>query len=351
VRGIAGDIERWRRQGEQVAIATVVATRRSAPRPIGSKLGVSEGGELAGSVSGGCVENEVFGAAREVLAGGPSRLLTYGISDDLALEVGLPCGGEIDVFVDAPDEAVLERLLRLGERGERGVHFTVLDGPEAGSELLVLEGGETAGSGPGELAAHAEALVRGKRSQILELEGRTVFADVLGPPPRVLIFGAVDTAEALCRASKMIGWQAIVADARAKFATAERIPSADELIVGWPEDVLGRVRPDHDTAVVVLTHEEKFDVPALVGALATEAFYVGALGSRRAQERRRERLLEAGVDEGELERIFGPSGLDLGAQSPEETALSILGEILAVRAGRGGGHLKEAGGRIHADVA
>jgi xanthine dehydrogenase accessory factor len=351
VRGIAADIERWRRQGEQVAIATVVATRRSAPRPIGSKLGVSEGGELAGSVSGGCVENEVYGAAREVLAGGPSRLLTYGISDDLALEVGLPCGGEIDVFVDAPDEGVLERLLRLGERGERAIHFTVLDGPEAGSELLVVEGGETAGSGPGELAAHAEALIRGKRSQILELEGRTVFADVVGPPPRVLIFGAVDTAEALCKACNMIGWQAIVADARAKFATAERIPSADELIVGWPEDVLGRVGPDHDTAVVVLTHEEKFDVPALVGALATEAFYVGAMGSRRAQERRRERLLEAGVDESELERIFGPSGLDLGAQSPEETALSILGEIVAVRAGRGGGHLKEAGGRIHVDVA
>jgi len=329
----------------------VVATRRSAPRPIGSKLGVSEGGELAGSVSGGCVENEVYGAAREVLAGGPSRLLTYGISDDLALEVGLPCGGEIDVFVDAPDETVLERLLRAGERGERAVHFTVLDGPEAGSELLVLEGGETAGSGPPELAVHAEALIRGKRSRIVELEGHSVFADVVGPPPRVLIFGAVDTAEALCKACSTIGWLSIVADARAKFATSERIPSAGELIVGWPEEVLERVRPDHDTAVVVLTHEEKFDVPALLGALATEAFYVGAMGSRRAQERRRERLLEAGVDEAELERIFGPSGLDLGAQSPAETALSILGEILAVRAGRSGGHLKEAGGRIHADVA
>jgi len=351
MRGIAADIERWRGRGEQVAIATVVATRRSAPRPIGSKLGVSAGGELAGSVSGGCVENEVFGVAREVLAGGSSRLLTYGISDDMALEVGLPCGGEIDVFVDAPDEAVLRRLLEASERAERAVHFTVVDGPETGAELLVLEGGETVGGGPAELAGHAEAIIRGKRSQLLELEGRTVFADVVGPPPRVLVFGAVDTAEALCKACSMIGWHGIVADARAKFATAERIPSAGELIVGWPEDVLERVRPDHDTAVVVLTHEEKFDVPALVGALATEAFYVGALGSRRAQERRRERLLEAGVGEAELERVWGPSGLDVGAQSPEETALSILGEILAVRAGRGGGHLKEAGGRIHADVA
>jgi xanthine dehydrogenase accessory factor len=351
MRELARDLERWRRSGERVAVATVVATRRSAPRPVGAKLGVSEGGELAGSVSGGCVENEVYGVARDVLAGEPGRLLTYGISDEFALEVGLPCGGEIDVFVDTPDEAVLVRSLQVAERGERAVHFTVLDGPDAGRELLVLEGGEVVGSGPPQLAVHGHDLIRGKRSRTLELEGRTVFADVLGPPPRLLVFGAVDTAEALCKAARMIGWRTIVADARGKFATAERIPSADELIVGWPEDALASVRPDHDTAIVVLTHEEKFDVPALAGALATEAFYVGAMGSRRAQDSRRERLAEAGIDDESLERIFGPSGLDLGAQSPAETALSVLAEILAVRAGRAGGHLKEARGRIHADVA
>ena len=351
VRELARDLERWRARGERVAIGTVVATRRSAPRPVGSKLGVSEGGDLAGSVSGGCVENEVYGVAREVLDGGPGRLLTYGISDDFALEVGLPCGGEIDVFVSAPDEAVLLRAVQVGERGERAVHFTVLDGPDVGAELLVLEDGEVVGSGPPELAGHGHDLIRGKRSRTLELEGRTVFTDVLGPPPRVLVFGAVDTAEALCKVARMIGWRTIVADARGKFATAERIPSADELIVGWPEEALARVQPDHDTAIVVLTHEEKFDVPALAGALATEAFYVGAMGSRRAQASRRERLGEAGIDEESLERIFGPSGLDLGAQSPSETALSVLAEILAVRAGRSGGHLKEARGRIHADVA
>jgi xanthine dehydrogenase accessory factor len=351
VRELAPDLERWRGRGERVALATVVATRRSAPRPVGAKLGVSEGGELAGSVSGGCVENEVYGVAREVLEGSPGRLLTYGISDDFAIEVGLPCGGEIDVFVDAPEDAVLERALEVADRGERAVHFTVLAGPEVGSELLVLEDGEAVGSGPPELAGHARELIRGKHSQVVELEGRTVFADVLGPPPRLLVLGAVDTAEALCKAARMIGWRTIVADARGKFATAERIPSADELIVGWPEDVLERVQPDHDTAVVVLTHEEKFDVPALAGALATEAFYVGAMGSRRAQESRRERLREAGIDEGSLDRVFGPSGLDLGAQSPSETALSVLAEVLAVRAGRAGGHLKETRGRIHADVA
>lgn len=351
MRGIVQDLERWRGKGERFALATVVATRRSAPRPVGSKLGVSEGGELAGSVSGGCVENEVYGAAREVLSGGPPRVLTYGISDDLALEVGLPCGGEIDVFVDEPDQAVVARALQALEREERAVHLTVLEGPDAGRELLVLEDGETVGSGPRELASHGAELIRAKRSQTVELESRTVFADVVGPPPRLLIFGAVDTAEALCRAAKMIGWRTIVADARGKFATPERIPSADELVVGWPEDVLAQVRPDHDTAIVVLTHEEKFDVPALTGALATEAFYVGAMGSRRAQERRRERLREGGIAEIELERIFGPSGLDIGASSPEETGLSILAEALAARAGRTGGHLKESGGRIHADVA
>src|SRR5207244_7938001 len=188
------------------------------------------------------------------------------------------------------------------------------------------------------------------RSRLLELDGRQVFADVYGPPPRLLVFGAVDTAEALCRAAKSIGWRTVVADARGKFATPERIPSADELVVAWPDEVLKRVEPDHATAVVVLTHDDRFDVPALQGALAGEAFYVGALGSRRNQARRRERLLEAGVPEEAVERIYGPAGLDIGADTPAETALSILAEILAVRSGRAGGPLKEAPGPIPAEA-
>ena len=177
-----------------------------------------------------------------------------------------------------------------------------------------------------------------------------MFAEWYGPPPRLFVYGAVDTAEALCRAAKLLGWTTIVADARAKFATAERMPSADRLIVEWPEEALAEVAPDHQTAVVVLTHDDKFDEPALKGALETEAFYVGALGSRRNQERRRERLLEAGVSEDALDRISGPCGLDIGADSQAETALSILAEILAVRAGREGGPLKTAKKRIHAEV-
>jgi xanthine dehydrogenase accessory factor len=350
VREILRDIERWRAGGERFALATVVATRRSAPRPVGSKVAVSAGGELVGSVSGGCVESDVYGNACEVLDGGSARLLTYGIADDEAFEVGLPCGGELDVLVDAVDDALVDRLIRALRNDEFAVLFTVVDGDEAGADLLVLESGQQLGNGPGGLADLAQDLIRGGRSRLIDVEGRTVFADVLGPPPRLLVFGAVDTAEALCRAAKGVGWRTLVADARGKFATPERIPSADELLVAWPDEVLARVRPDHATAVVVLTHDEKFDVPALVGALETEAFYIGALGSRRNQEKRRERLLEAGVQEEQLDRISGPCGLDIGASTPAETAVSILAEILARRAGRDGGVLRDSPGRIHAEV-
>ena len=351
MREIASELERFLGAGERIALATVVDTRRSAPRPVGAKLLISSGGELAGSVSGGCVENEVFGVGQEVLGGAPPQRLEYGITDDVAFGVGLPCGGEIDVWVETPDPELLRRAARAEEEGEHGVRFVVLDGEAAGTNLLVLESGETVGEGPTSLAALVPELVRGGRSTLLEVEGATVFADLVGPPPRLLIFGAVDTSEALCRLAGDVGWRTAVADPRGKFATRERIPSADELLVAWPEDVFRDVGADHATAVVVLTHEERFDVPALAGALATEAFYIGALGSRRAQDARRERLLEAGVSEEAIDRIAGPCGLDIGASTPAETALSILGEIVAARAGKSGGRLKEARGRIHADVA
>jgi xanthine dehydrogenase accessory factor len=248
--------------------------------------------------------------------------------------------------------AVTERLLEAIERDERAVLFTVIEGEPLGAHVLAIEGGERLGDGvPGELVAQADELIRGHRNRILEAGGQRVYAEIYAPPPRLLVYGAVDTAEALCAAAKLLGWHTIVADARAKFATKERIPSADELIVAWPDEALAQVKPDHATAIVVLTHDDKFDEPALQGALGTEAFYVGALGSRRNQERRRERLLEAGVAEEELERIAGPCGLDVGAESQPETALSILAEILAVRADRDGGRLKTAKQRIHAEVA
>jgi xanthine dehydrogenase accessory factor len=307
---------------ERVAVATVVATRSSAPRPVGSKLTVREDGSIEGSVSNGCVENEVILAAQEVLAGGEPQLITYGITDEMAFGVGLPCGGEIDVFVEPFG----------GE--EADVALTVVAGEGVGEKLHDPE--------------LEEAARRRGRSHVFEHEGRTVFADVSVPPPRLFVYGAIDTAEALCAAAKLLGWWTIVADARPRFATPERLPSADEILLLWPDEALAQVAPDAATAVVVLTHDDKFDLPLVRGALATEAFYLGWLGSRRNQERRRGLLLEEGVAEEDLERVSGPAGLDLGAASPEEMAVSILGEILAVRAGRAGGLLRETSTRIHA---
>jgi xanthine dehydrogenase accessory factor len=304
------------------ALATVVATRSSAPRPVGSKLVVHEDGRIEGSVSNGCVENDVILAAQEVLAGGEPRLVTYGITDEMAFGVGLPCGGEIDVFIE-PD------------RGDQAdVVLTVVAGEDVGKKLRDPE--------------LEEAARRRGRSHVFEHEGRTVFADVSVPPPRLFVYGAIDTAEALCAAAKLLGWRTIVADARSRFATPERIPSADELLVLWPEEALAHVAPDAATSVVVLTHDDKFDLPLVRGALATEAIYLGWLGSRRNQERRRGLLLEEGVSEEDLDRVSGPAGLDLGAATPQETAVSILAEILAVRAGRSGGPLRETSTRIHA---
>ena len=247
--------------------------------------------------------------------------------------------------------SLVARLAALRASQERGVVFTVVEGVGVGAKLLVLESGEHVGSGVPESAVDQfHELVRRGRNRLLDVEGARVFAEWYGPPPRVFVYGAVDTADALCRGVKLLGWTAVVADARAAFLTAERIPSADRLIAKWPQEALDEIEPDHQTAIVVLTHDDKFDEPALIGALATEAFYIGALGSRRNQERRRVRLLEAGVAEEQLGRISGPCGLDIGADTVQETALSILAEILAVRAGRGGGSLREAKQRIHAEV-
>jgi xanthine dehydrogenase accessory factor len=309
-------------RGERVALATVVATRRSAPRPVGSKLVVSENGELYGSVSGGCVESDVAVQAAEVIAGAEPRLLTYGISDDQAWEIGLPCGGEIDVFV--------QRLERELPPEANGAVLTALEGARAGEQWLVEDGAIEPGP-----------------SRVLELDGEKVFAEMVGPPPQLVVVGATDTGEELCRAAGALGWRTVVVDPRPGLVTRERLPSPDELVVAWPDEGLSRLELNGDTAVVVLTHEERLDVPALTAALADDAFYVGAIGSRRTQERRRERLLEAGVSEESLERLAGPAGLDLGAESPAETAVSILAEVLAVRAGRAGGRLVERSGPIH----
>jgi xanthine dehydrogenase accessory factor len=285
--------EEWRAEGEEVALATVVATRRSAPRPLGSKLAVTASGRLFGSVSGGCVEADVAERAKTVLEGAAPEVVTYGIADDEAWSVGLPCGGEIDVFVEpfagAPPI-------------ERGTSYVVVAGEEAGRRW------------------HDETPTQ------TELRG-DVFAEAVAPPPRLVAVGAGDIAEALCALAKPLGWRTVVVDPRAGLATRERVPSADELVVKWPDEV----DVDADTALVSLVHEERLDIPALRTAVEGGAFYVGALGSRRAQEKRREQLGDL------LDEVRGPVGIDLGGETPSEIALEILAEMLAVRKNVGAG--------------
>ncbi|HZT91289.1 MAG TPA: XdhC family protein [Gaiellaceae bacterium] len=283
--------EEWRVEGESVAVATVVATRRSAPRPLGSKLAVAADGRLYGSVSGGCVEADVAERARSVLAGGPPFVASYGIADDEAWSVGLPCGGEIDVFVEryAGPPAI-----------ERGIRYVVV-----------------AGDGLGERWDDDEVTWTGLREEAR----RTVFGEVVLPPLRLVAVGAGDIAEALCGLAKPLGWRTVVVDPRAGLATRERVPSADELVVAWPDEV----DVDADTALVSLVHEERLDVPALRRGVEGGAFYVGALGSKRAQAKRRELL-------GELaDAVHGPVGLDLGGETPAEIALEIVAQVLATR--------------------
>ena len=325
MREVLDDVRRMLGSGDRVALATVVDTRRSAPRPLGSRLALSSSGEMVGSVSGGCVESDVALRAEEVLAGGPPLLLRYGISDDDAFDVGLPCGGEIEVFVQNADAEELDRVEAALASGERLSVTTTVAGEGAGHKVY----------GAGE--AHSVA-VRADES---------TFVEHYAPAPVMMVFGAVDTAQALCRMAKQVGFHTVVSDARGKFATRERLPDADEVVVGWPAMAYDLHAPDEATYVVVLTHDARFDEPALGPALRSTAPYIGALGSRRAQDSRRRRLLNAGYTEDEIGRIRGPLGLDIGAVTPAETAVSILAEVLAVRANREGGALSRKAGRIH----
>jgi xanthine dehydrogenase accessory factor len=240
-----------------------------------------------------------------------------------------------------------DALLEAARGEERAVLFTVLDGEAKGTKLLVrLDRGEQIGDAPAVLAGLAPGL---RRSGIVEHAGLRAFADVYGPPPLLVVVGAVDTGEALCAGARALGWRTACVDARARFATPERIPSADRIVVAWPDEALAEIGLDRDTAVAVLTHDDKFDVPALAAALRSDAFYVAALGSRVAQASRRARLVEAGLTDAELARLHGPAGLDVGAESPAETAVSILAEALAVRSGRDGGPLRASSSRIHVE--
>lgn len=346
-------LREWQAHGKAAALVTVVRTWGSAPRPAGSKMAVSEAAEMAGSVSAGCVEGAVVEAALEVLRSGVPRRIEFGVSDESAWQVGLACGGQIELFVEsaapllgesAPGQgglAWVEAALASGRPALRAVR---IGGPpdQLGRSLWAAPGQAALGSlgaALDRLAAPAvEAALAGAEPGLLALDpGRDpaqVFLDLHLPPAELVIVGGVHIAVTLAHLARALGYRVTIVEPRRAFAAPERFPDADRVLTEWPDEALRAVGLTHGTAVAALSHDPKIDDPALVLALASPAFYVGALGSRRTQALRRARLLEAGLTPVQLARLRGPIGLDLGGREPEEIALSVLAEIVAARAGR-----------------
>ncbi|OON80657.1 XdhC family protein [Streptomyces tsukubensis] len=365
---IADELHRWVEQGRDFAVATVVAVSGSAPRGPGAALAVDSAGTVTGSVSGGCVEGAVYEMCRQALDDGRTVLERFGYSDEDAFAVGLTCGGVIDILitpvrVDAPARAVFAAMLHSAATGGAAALARVTDGPAEliGGALVVHSGSGTEGSlgGPVELdrsaSEEARAMLEAGRTGHVTIGadgsrcGRpvTLFVEAGVEPPRMIVFGAVDFASALVRVGAFLGYRVTVCDARPVFATKARFPDADEVVVAWPHTYLESTRTDGRTVLCVLTHDAKFDVPLLRVALRLPVAYVGAMGSRRTHLDRTARLREVGLGERELARLRSPIGLDLGARTPEETALSIAAEIVAERRGGSGLSLTGAHTPIH----
>jgi xanthine dehydrogenase accessory factor len=380
VRDILSKITKWWEAGESFGLATVTRTYRSAPRDPGAALAVSAAGhhEVVGSVSGGCVEGAVYELSLDVCQIGTPVLETYGVSDDDAFAVGLTCGGIIDIFVERIDKDSFPELGEIAaavERGEPVAVATVISGPgQVGARRVIWSGdaasaddgwhcGASGTLGSARLDAAVEDDVRGMLAQGLtgvrrygeqgERRGDdlSIFVNSFAPPPRMLVFGAIDFAAGVARVGKFLGYHVTVCDARKVFATASRFPEADEVVVDWPHRFLAGTDVDVRTVICVLTHDPKFDVPLLEVALRTPAGYIGAMGSRRTHDDRLARLREVGLTADELSRLRSPIGLDLGARTPEETAVSIAAELIQLRWGGTGQALTDTEGRIHHPLA
>lgn len=364
---VVDEVERLFLAGERFALATVVGTWRSAPRQPGAAMVVAPSGEPTGSVSGGCVEGAVYELAQEVIATGEGVLTRYGVSDDDAFAVGLTCGGIIDIFVEPVDAATFPELPAViaSIRAHQPVSVaTVVDGPgQVGAHLAVWPDRAAGGLGSVRLEDAVADDVRGMLDHgatgVLRIgpdgerrqDDLSVFVQSFAPPPRMLVFGAIDFAAAVARVGKFLGYRVTVCDARGVFATPKRFPEADEVVVEWPHRYLAATVVDSRTVICVLTHDPKFDVPLLEAALRTDAAYIGAMGSRRTHEDRLARLRDEGVPEAALARLASPIGLDIGARTPEETAVSIAAEIVARRWGGTGQPLTTTTGPIHTDPA
>ncbi|TXS01768.1 XdhC/CoxI family protein [Streptomyces sp. col6] len=366
---IADRLRPWLEDGRDFAVATVVAVDGSAPRGPGAALAVDRDGAVVGSVSGGCVEAEVYELCAQALLDGRTVRRRFGYSDEDAFAAGLTCGGVLDILIAPvrPAAPAVRAALTAAARREPVALARVVRGPEdlLGGALAVHADGSYEGriGGRTELdraaAAHARALLDTGRTGTAEISedgshcpgGLTLFVEAGVPPPRMIVFGAVDFATALVRAGAFLGYHVTVCDARPVFTTPERFPEADDVVVDWPHRYLRRTTTDERTVLCVLTHDTKFDVPLLETALRMPVAYIGAMGSRRTHEERDRRLRDVGVTEGELARLHSPIGLDLGARTPEETALSIAAEIVAVRRGGTGAPLTGSRTPIHHDAA
>ena len=395
MRDILDQILKWWDAGETFGLATVVRTFSSAPREPGAALAVSTGGEVVGSVSGGCVEGAVYELSGEVTAKSEPVLQRYGVSDDTAFSVGLTCGGIIDIFVEPVSRESYPELGEIAQAvsaGEPVAVATVIEGPgKIGARRVIWpaasepHASEPHASEPHASKPHASEPVPGaaiatgtlgsgdRLDQAVDDDARgmlaqgltgvrhygadgerrmdelSVFVQSFAPPPRMLVFGAIDFAAAVARIGKFLGYRVTVCDARPVFATTARFPDADEVITDWPHRYLSGVTTDERTVICVLTHDPKFDVPVLEVALRAPAAYIGAMGSRRTHEDRLDRLREAGMSEAELARLRSPVGLDLGARTPEETAVAIAAELIQLRWGGSGQPLTSTAGRIHHD--
>ena len=401
MKDILADIDLWLQAGVQVAVARVIDVEGSAPRQSGAAMAVTADNSVAGSVSGGCVEGAVVSEALQILASGERRILTFGYSDAEALNVGLTCGGVIRLFIEPLDWLNIYEQLRTSLTSSHPVALaTVVDGPYLGSKLLVcphgrggrgfdsfdsgvhaysgssgsgvyVQGDSFDSSGSG-VYVHGE-LANTKLARVIERDSRaalgsarnalhsygvdgearrsdvTVFIESFASPPTMLLCGAVDFTAALVEQAKLVGYRVVVCDARAVFATSHRFPKADQIVVSWPDRFINKIGEELGVrdAVCILTHDAKFDVPAIVAALTTGAGYIGVMGSRRAHQERFTRLTEYGVSKLQLKRLKSPIGLDLGAVTPQETAVSIMAEIIADRYCRNAGSLSHSKGPIH----
>lgn len=323
-------IEQWLEAGESIALAIVVATWGSAPRQPGAKMALTAGGQIAGSVSGGCVEGAVIEAGQEVLVTGVPRLLHFGVADATAWDVGLACGGEIDVFVQDLATAVYPFRRDLIQQNQTGASVTIIGGPNTGQTLVVGQGARIAGDLLPDFSAAAIGLAQSAQaSQRVQLTDEIeVFVDVIRPTPTLLMIGGVQIAQALAALAHTVGYRTIVVDPRRAFGSAARFPHVDQLIQAWPDKALAGIELTAETAVTLLTHDPKIDDPALKIVLNSPVFYIGALGSRKTHAKRQERLRKMGFDETAISRVHSPIGLDIGARSPEEIALSIMAEIV-----------------------